>query len=259
MSAATRCRAPGHARLRDDSRRMDGCGTLAAVLIAGVLGTGAPAQAHTVWLEPAGEQRWDVRFGGHAGQVVPFEPAKLRTVEAWDAAGRPLAVTREVRTDGVGVAVRGTPATIAMHLDNGIHTRGPQGPSVEKPMNEVPGAIRGTWAPKWYKAVLVWNDRATRPLGQRFEVVPLAATRPRAGQPVRVRVLVDGQPAAGVRVGHGEEPPEGAAPTGADGVAEYVPTAGANRLWAGRRDPVVGNPRYTELSYEYVLAFEALP
>jgi nickel transport protein len=239
---------------------------VAAVLAvgAGAFGIGVRAHAHTVWLEPAaaqrpGEPRWDVRFGGHAGKVVEFAPGKLKTVEARDAAGKALPVTRESTPAGVSVAVRGTPATIAMHLDNGIHTRGPQGPSVEKPMDEVPGATKATWAPKWYKAILVWNERATRPLGQRFEVVPLAATAPRAGVPMKVRVLVDGRPAAGVRVGHGEEPPEGAPVTGADGLAEYVPTAGANRLWAGRRDPVTGNAKYTELSYEYVLAFEAAP
>lgn len=230
-------------------------------LAAAILGVAPRLHAHTVWLEPAvgANDRWDVRFGGHAGKVLSFDPAKLRTVEAWDAGGRPLAIEREARADGVTVAVRGRPATIAMHLDNGIHTRVAGGPSVEKPMDEVPGATKATWAPKWYKAIVAWNDRATRPIGQRFEVVPLAATPPRAGRPMQVRVLIDGKPAAGVRVGHGEEPPEGARPTGADGVAEYVPTPGANRLWAGRRDPVVGNPKYTELSYEYVLAFEAQP
>jgi nickel transport protein len=231
---------------------------------AATLGLGAAVHAHTVWLEPAaaqhpGESRWEVRFGGHQGRVVAFEPGKLQSVEAWDAAGRPLASARQAGTDGVTVAIRGTPATVAMHLDNGIHSRVANGPSVEKPMDEVPGATKATWAPKWYKAILAWNDRSTLPIGQRFEVVPLAATPPRAGQPMQVRVLIDGRPAAGVRIGHGEEPPEGATPTGADGVGTYVPTHGANRVWAGRRDPVAGNPRYTELSYEYVLAFEVAP
>lgn len=239
---------------------------VAAVLaaVAGTVGIVTRAHAHTVWLEPAaaqrsGEPRWDVRFGGHAGKVVEFEPGKLKSVEAWDVAGKALPVTREAGSGGVAIAVRGAPAMIAMHLDNGIHTRVANGPSVEKAMDEVPGATKATWAPKWYKAILVWNERATRPLGQRFEVVPLAATPPRATRPIKVRVLVDGRPASGVRVGHGEEPPEGAPVTGADGIAEYVPTTGANRLWAGRRDAVSGNAKYTELSYEYVLAFEALP
>jgi nickel transport protein len=239
-------------------------GVAVLTTVAATVGMATHAHAHTVWLEPAaaqrpGEPRWSVLFGGHAGKVVEFEPGKLKSVEAWDAAGKALPVTRATGAGGASIGVRGTPAMIAMQLDNGIHTRVAGGPSVEKPMDEVPGATKATWAPKGYKAVFVWNERATRPLGQRFEVLPVTAAPPRAGRPMQVRVLVDGRPAAGVRVGHGEEPPEGAPVTGADGIAEYVPTTGANRLWAGRRDAVTGNAKYTELSYEYVLAFDAAP
>lgn len=39
--------------------------------------------------------------------------------------------------------------------------------------------------------------------------------------------------------------------------ATFVPKAGFNKLWAGHRIEQKDNPRYTELSYEYLLGFDA--
>jgi nickel transport protein len=228
---------------------------LALLACAAVAG---PATAHTAWLEPvpAAANVWRLRFGGHAGVLVPAVPAKLKTVEAWDATGRPLTVTRTEDEDGLRLDVSAAPSLIALHYDNGVHARtAAGGPSVEKPMNEVPGAISAVKALKYGKAIVGWSPTATRVLGQAMEVVPLDAAQPRAGRPFRVRVLIDGAPAAGVRLGHGEEGEAGV--TDADGVGAFVPAAGANKLWAGKRFAVADDPRFTQLSYEYLMTFDA--
>lgn len=217
------------------------------------------ALAHTVWLEPVAQGASDYRvmFGGHAGKVQSYDPQKLKQVDATDEQGKALKVSRQVTADGVQLHVDGAPALVAMHFDNGIHTRPPSGPSVEKPMSEVPGATRATYAVKYHKTIVDWSPLATRSIGQPFEVVPLDATAPVADQPVRVRVLQDGKPVAGVKLGRGEEGTASDPVTNADGVASFIPTRGFNRLWAGKRIPVSGNPQYTELSYEYSLGFTA--
>jgi len=217
------------------------------------------ALAHTVWLEPVAQSAGDYRvfFGGHAGQLEPYVPEKLKDVEALDRAGKSLTVSRRITKDGVLLHVDGSPAMIAMHFDNGIHTRPPTGRSVEKPMNEVPGATRATYAVKYHKTIVDWSPPVTRIIGQPFEVVPLSAEQPRAGQPFRVRVLQDGKPVPGVRLGQGEEGTAEDPVTDADGVAAFVPRRGFNRLWAGKRLEATGNPKYTELSYEYSFGFDA--
>ena len=105
-------------------------------------------------------------FGGHAGKLETYNPEKLKTVDATDAQGKKLRSAATVTADGVRLHVEGTPAMIAMHFDNGIHSRAATGPSVEKPMNEVPGATRATYAVKYHKTVLDWSplsDEAARP------------------------------------------------------------------------------------------------
>ncbi len=214
------------------------------------------AAAHTAWLErDARAGAWLLRFGGHEGRLEPVVAAKLKQVTAFDAQGRSLRVQRAVGADGVRLVIPGEPALIALHYDNGVHSRKVFGPSVPKPMNEVPGARSATNAQKHHKTIVRWAPLVTRPLGQPFEVTPLTAAQPAAGETMRVRVAMNGRPAAGVRVGYGED--DAKAVTGADGVAAYTVRPGANQLWAGRRYPVSGNPAYTELSHEYRLGFEA--
>ncbi|WP_129647786.1 DUF4198 domain-containing protein [Peristeroidobacter agariperforans] len=217
------------------------------------------AMAHTVWLEslPQTPGEFRVFFGGHAGKLETYQPEKIKQIDALDEQGKKLALEQEVTADGVRLHVAGSPVLISMHFDNGIHSRPPTGRSVEKPMNEVPGATRATYAVKYHKTVVEWAPLVTRMLGQPFEVIPLSAQQPVAGQPFRVRVLQDGKPVAGVKLGHGEEGTAADPVTDAEGIAAFVPKQGFNRLWAGKRIAVAGNPRYTELSYEYSFGFDA--
>jgi len=215
--------------------------------------------AHTVWLQAVPQKQGDfqVLFGGHAGKLETYQPEKIKQIEALDRQGKKLSVKRDATADGVRLHVQGSPALISMHFDNGIHSRPPRGPSVEKPMNEVPGATRATYAVKYHKTVVDWAPLVIETLGQPFEVVPLSAQQPVADQPFRVRVLQNGKPVAGVRLGHGEEGTATDPITDAEGTAAFVPKPGFNRLWAGKRIAVMGNPKYTELSYEYSFGFDA--
>lgn len=223
----------------------------AACLLAGGL-----ASAHTVWLEPdADPGAWRVYFGGHAGETETYPGARLKSARAFGPQGAPIALQRRDAPDGVRLAPASPPALIALHYDNGIWTQTAQGRSVDRPMDEVPGARKATRAIKYHKTILQWTAFATQPLGQAFEVTPVSAEAPKAGEPMRVRVTLDGQPVAGVGIGRGEEGRESL--SDADGIARFVPAAGFNKLWAGRRTPVSDNPRFTELSYEYLLGFRA--
>jgi nickel transport protein len=229
------------------------------VLATALTGFASNAFAHTVWLEPVEKSATDYRvlFGGHAGKLEKYDPQKLKSVEATDKQGKKLTVTQQVSADGIRLHVDGTPALIAMHFDNGIHSRPAAGPSVEKPMNEVPDATRATYAVKYSKIIVDWSARTTKAIRQPFEVVPLDATPPAQGKPMRVQVLHEGKPVSGVKLGRGEEGTAQDPVTDAQGIAAFVPQSGFNKLWAGKRIAVSGNPQYTELSYEYLLAFDA--
>lgn len=224
---------------------------MTACFLAAILS--APALAHNVWLEPDAGGSYLVQFGGHEGALESFRPEKLKSVQAFDQRGRSIAVKVESREGGVRVQPERQAALLAVHFDNGYFSRVGDGPMVEKPMTENPGATSGVHAVKYHKSIIVWGAFAGQALGQPFEIVPRAHQTPHAGQPLRVQVLLDGKPAEGIRLSLGEK----GAPvtTAADGTATVTPTAGINHLLAIRRTPVAGDARTTSLSYEYLLSF----
>ena len=222
----------------------------------------AHALSHTAWLEPTGSEphTYSFHFGGHNGVLEPYDVNKLKTVEAYDSHGEPLPVDTLTTEGNLSVKVPEDAVLITLHYDNGIWTRDRMGKSVNRPLQEVPGATKASYSPKYHKTIIHWQSSVTHPLGQPFEVTPLSAEQPVAGQPFQVKVTLDGNPVAGVQLGNGEQKSatDGAEITDANGLATFTPSAGLNKLWAGIRLPVEG-PGYTELSHEYLLTFEARP
>lgn len=215
------------------------------------------ALAHTAWLEANAESpgAYHARFGGHEGKTEPYDMDKLKAVAAFSAAGNPLVVVREDGDGGTRVRVDGEAAVLTLSFDNGVWSRPEGARMVNKPMNEVPGAISGVHAMKYHKTIAHWGEAATRSWQQPFELVPVDAAPPVAGSPMRIRVLIDGEPAVGVKVA-ADESADGTL-TDANGIATVIPQAGLNILWAGQRTAIANDDRFTTLSIEYILAFDA--
>ncbi len=227
--------------------------SLAAALL---LMAGLPAaHAHNVWLAPDAQGGYAVQLGGHAGRIESYAAEKLQGVDAYDLRGRRIAVRTEPRPGGVRVVPERQAALLAAHFDNGFFSRAGDGPAVNLPMTEHPGATSGVHAVKFHKTIIQWGAMAKKPLGQAFEIVPLAHRTPHAGAPLQFRVLLHGQPAAGVRVSLGEHGAPQA--TDAQGIVSVLPAAGPNQLLAALRQDVEGDARMTRRSYEYLLAFAA--
>lgn len=212
-------------------------------------------QAHNVWLEPDADGAYSVQFGGHEGQLESFPADKLRSVQAYDTRGRRIAVAIQPQPGGARVTPERRAALLAAHFDNGFFSRVGDGPMVNKPMTENPGATSGVHALKFHKTITEWGPIAREKLGQTFEIIAKTRRAPHAGEPQQFQVLLDGRPYAGVRVTLGEkgEP----LVTDADGLVTVLPRAGLNQLLAIVRLPVAGDARTTSLSYEYLLGFSA--
>lgn len=218
------------------------------------------AMAHTAWLVPvesgsSNSAQFQVYFGGHAGKLEGYPAEKVRAIDAIDASGNPLTVWRTMQDDNMQVRVDGNPALLLMHFNNGIYTRTAEGESVNMPMSQVESPLSAVNAIKYHKTIKQWSTIATQAQGQPFEIVPMDASAPKAGQPMKVKVLIDGKPAQGIEIGTGENTAE--TTSNAEGIAEFMPTKGFNKLWSGKRTNVSANPDYTELSIEYLLTFNA--
>jgi len=218
-----------------------------AALLAGA------AQAHNVWLEPDASGGYLIQFGGHAGQREAFAPEKLQGVRAFDRRGRSVGARVEPAPPGLRVLPAPEAAMIAVELDNGFFSGSAGGAMRNLPMDQNPGATRGVHARKFHKTVIVWNALTQRDIAQAFEVTPQQGRAPHAGEPLELKVQLQGKPLAGARVRLGENGP--AVLTDGRGLAKIQTARGTNHVQVIYRQPVQGNVQITERSYEALFSF----
>lgn len=212
------------------------------------------AWAHNVWLEPDADGSYLLQFGGHAGQLEAFDPTKLQSVTAYDRRGRSVAAQVKTVAQGLKVLPDAQTALLAVELDNGFFSGKPGDKEMRNlSMEQNPGATRGVWARKYHKTLIVWGAVARRELGQKFEVTPQQGRVPHAGEQVLLQVKLDGKPLAGARLSQGEN--GSPVTTDAEGLARVPVVAGTNTIQAIYRQPVQGDARTTELSFEHLLRF----
>jgi len=228
---------------------------MARIALCGAAVLAGAAQAHNVWLEPDARGGYLIQFGGHAGQLEAFDPAKLQSVRAFDRRGRGVEARVERTPQGLRVVPLPEAALIAVELDNGFFS-GPAGGAMRNlPMDRNPGATRGVHARKFHKTVIAWNALTQRALGQDFEVTPLQGRAPHAGETLELQVQLQGRPLAGASVRLGESGP--VALTDAKGHARIQAVRGSNHVQVIFRQPVPGNAQVTENSYEALFSFAA--
>lgn len=227
--------------------------SLACVFAATSLG----AQAHDALFElttPATSSapgQFIVRFADD-GKPLPYPAAKLTRAWGYSADGKTLNLTQTPADGFVQVSAPAEATLLALEFDNGFYSRSTQG-TVNKPMNEVPGAVSAVWAKKTGKYLVQWNALAAKPVGLQLEIVPTSATPPKPGETITLQVLWEGKPIEGIKVSKSEH--AAGEKTDANGRAIYKVDAGRNFVWAERRTKVSGDPRHDSLAVASNLIF----
>ncbi len=230
---------------------------LTSTLIATLLFSSV-ASAHNVWLEPesntGGIQRYVVKFGHEQTEFYP--QAKLKRVRYIDEQGKVQDTTFEfnAKQGDKGEAVVGDKGAKIYYtlFNNGIWSKLPSGKYVEKTKREVPNAEFSINPIKLSKSIVKWDDDAMKYHHMDYELVPLS--KPEAGKVLDILVLKQGKPVQGIKVGLGEDQPFNL--SNAQGIAQFIPTQGFNKVWAEFEEKVAGNPDYSDRSYEYMLTFD---
>jgi hypothetical protein len=210
----------------------------------------AGAQAHGIWFaQRSGDLALIYGEGGDdldAARRLPL----VRAVAGYDAAGRAVPTALGAAGKLVLVDLHAQPAIVAAVLDNGIWTKSSAGQWLRKHKHEVPGALASGHNVKY--AVHLRAPLA-EPLpalpGHTLQLMPVDAALPALrGQPLRLRVLYRGEPAAGIPVLADlvNDPDGEPAVTGVDGtVTLTVRNQGLNVI-AARLDAPADDPAATD-------------
>ncbi|UST70156.1 DUF4198 domain-containing protein [Pseudomonas moraviensis] len=169
---------------------------LIAALFAGQV------SAHGLWTE---ERRGNIEvIYGHGAEDNAFKAQKISGAWAYDAGGKMIPVSVERLADHARLKPLKPPAVMAVALNNGMWSQTADKKWINEGRSKVPGATEATQTFKY--SLAIYQPGAKLPKLDQIKLLILPEVDPLTvgpGKSLPVRVLLDGKPAAGVKL-HGD-------------------------------------------------------
>jgi uncharacterized GH25 family protein len=155
--------------------------------------------AHGLWTE---QRRGNIEvIYGHGAEDNAFKAQKISGAWAYDASGKMIPVTVERLPDHARLKPLKSPAVLAVALDNGMWSQTADKKWINQGRSKVPGAIESTQTFKY--SLAIYQPGAKLPKLEQIKLLILPEVDPLTvgpGKSLPVRVLLDGKPAAGIKL-----------------------------------------------------------
>jgi uncharacterized GH25 family protein len=159
----------------------------------------AQASAHGLWTE---ERRGNIEVVyGHGAEDNAFKAQKISGAWAYDASGKMIPVSVERLADHARLKPLKAPAVMAVALNNGMWSQTADKKWINEGRSKVPGATEATQTFKY--SLAIYQPGAKLPKLDQIKLLILPEVDPLTvgpGKSLPVRVLLDGKPAAGVKL-----------------------------------------------------------
>ncbi|QXI23683.1 DUF4198 domain-containing protein [Pseudomonas iranensis] len=169
-----------------------------SLLLIAALFTGQ-VSAHGLWTE---ERRGNIEvIYGHGAEDNAFKAQKISGAWAYDASGKMIPVSVERLADHARLKPLKPPAVMAVALNNGMWSQTADKKWVNEGRSKVPGATEATQTFKY--SLAIYQPGAKLPKLEQIKLLILPEVDPLTvgpGKSLPVRVLLDGKPAAGVKL-----------------------------------------------------------
>ena len=169
-----------------------------SLLLIAALFTGQ-VSAHGLWTE---ERRGNIEVVyGHGAEDNAFKAQKVSGAWAYDASGKMIPVSVERLADHARLKPLKPPAVMAVALNNGMWSQTADKKWINEGRSKVPGATEATQTFKY--SLAIYQPGAKLPKRGQIKLLILPEVDPLTvgpGKSLPVRVLLDGKPAAGVKL-----------------------------------------------------------
>ncbi|PYB83907.1 DUF4198 domain-containing protein [Pseudomonas koreensis] len=169
-----------------------------SLLLIAALFTGQ-VSAHGLWTE---ERRGNIEVVyGHGAEDNAFKAQKISGAWAYDASGKMIPVSVERLADHARLKPLKPPAVMAVALNNGMWSQTADKRWINEGRSKVPGATEATQTFKY--SLAIYQPGAKLPKLEQIKLLILPEVDPLTvgpGKSLLVRVLLDGKPAAGVKL-----------------------------------------------------------
>ena len=217
----------------------------------------AQVSAHGLWTE---QRRGNIEVVyGHGAEDNAFKAQKVSGAWAYDRQGRMIPVTVQRLDDHARLVPIKPPAILSVALDNGMWTSNAEKKWINEGRSKVPNGTDSIHTFKY--SVAIYEEGAKLPTFEKlnFVIVPQAdPLKVGVGKPLPVKVLVDGKPAAGIKLigDYRSAPDVVSAETDAQGMATVVVrNEGLNIIAAEVTLPVKDNADIAERGLFTSLSF----
>jgi cobalt/nickel transport system permease protein len=226
--------------------------TVSVFLCAASLLAASVVYAHDYWIEKKGEG-YAVVYG-HGDQRMEYDPANVKKVTVYDAAGKPMEFRKEVQGKVLAIRPAGPASVIVVDLDSGYWSKTIYGWK-NLPKRKASRVVESVRSYHYSKSVVAWGAVAGRPVeGMKLDIVPQKNPFDlRAGEALPVKVLYGGKPLPGADV---EGDHEKVAATDKDGLAKVPVKKGRQLITVERKEPLSGDPDADSISVTTTLTFE---
>ena len=157
------------------------------------------ASAHGLWTE---QRRGNIEvIYGHGAEDNAFKAQKVSGAWAYDASGKMIPVSVERLADHARLKPLKPPAVMAVALNNGMWSQTANKKWINEGRSKVPGATEATQTFKY--SLAIYQPGARLPKLDQIKLLILPEVDPLTvgpGKSLPVRVLLDGKPAAGVKL-----------------------------------------------------------
>ena len=213
-----------------------------SLLLLAALFTGQ-VSAHGLWTE---ERRGNIEvIYGHGAEDNAFKAQKISGAWAYDASGKMIPVSVERLADHARLKPLKPPAVLAVALNNGMWSQTADKKWINEGRSKVPGATEATQTFKY--SLAIYQPGTKLPKLEQIKLLILPEVDPLTvgpGKSLPVRVLLDGKPAAGVKLygDYRSAPNTLSTETDKDGRAQVlVRNEGLNVIAAQVEAPVKGS------------------
>jgi len=169
-----------------------------SLLLLAALFTGQ-VSAHGLWTE---ERRGNIEvIYGHGAEDNTFKAQKISGAWAYDASGKMIPVSVERLADHARLKPLKPPALMAVALNNGMWSQTADKKWINEGRSKVPGATEATQTFKY--SLAIYQPGTKLPKLEQIKLLILPEVDPLTvgpGKSLPVRVLLDGKPAAGVKL-----------------------------------------------------------
>ncbi|MBC7962545.1 MAG: DUF4198 domain-containing protein, partial [Steroidobacteraceae bacterium] len=238
--------------MKKDLRMKSGFSVFALVSALLLTLTAGGASAHDYWIEKKGSGYAAVY--GHRDQRLEYNPASLKKVTVYNAAGKPLDFKKEIQSKAIMIHPAGSACLILADLESGYWSKTIYGLK-NLPKRKASRPIESYRAYHYSKSIISGGEAALKPIeGLKLDIIPTKnPLEMKAGDNLQLKVLFEGKPYAGVSL-EGDHDKVGL--TDKDGLIRVNLKKGRQIYTVERRDPLKNDPDADFISTTTTLTFE---